>query len=346
MEKVGRNDPCPCGSGKKYKKCHGANEGSGGQTFMESLGMPNAATAVIKELEAGMDGMSFESAAEARRFMESFQIERNRAPITDFLGLSSEDMHLILHDPARAVPRLLDFKGALKEEDVPIIPLLRQALYLLRALARGPLRLTKAGYLDPDFVSEWYDAAFDLTESPGFRDIVRPRKESDGYPLFRTRDICERRGLVRAGSRRLELEPKGSALAAGGDFLGLYRELFVGELEQSGDEGFGYNDRFPPLAGQAVLFALFVLGKLPRKPLGDDEIIAPFARAFPSAGDFSEQPDRRVYLSIAFERPTQELGLARERPLLSRDIEEERSLELGPLYDRILSWRRQGPQSP
>jgi preprotein translocase subunit SecA len=24
--KVGRNDPCPCGSGKKYKKCHGAAE--------------------------------------------------------------------------------------------------------------------------------------------------------------------------------------------------------------------------------------------------------------------------------------------------------------------------------
>lgn len=23
IPKVGRNDPCPCGSGKKYKKCHG-----------------------------------------------------------------------------------------------------------------------------------------------------------------------------------------------------------------------------------------------------------------------------------------------------------------------------------
>ena len=23
-KKAGRNDPCPCGSGKKYKKCHGA----------------------------------------------------------------------------------------------------------------------------------------------------------------------------------------------------------------------------------------------------------------------------------------------------------------------------------
>jgi len=26
--KVGRNDPCPCGSGKKYKKCHGAEGGT------------------------------------------------------------------------------------------------------------------------------------------------------------------------------------------------------------------------------------------------------------------------------------------------------------------------------
>ena len=25
-EKIGRNDPCPCGSGKKYKKCCGANQ--------------------------------------------------------------------------------------------------------------------------------------------------------------------------------------------------------------------------------------------------------------------------------------------------------------------------------
>lgn len=28
--KIGRNDPCPCGSGKKYKKCHGLNENGAG----------------------------------------------------------------------------------------------------------------------------------------------------------------------------------------------------------------------------------------------------------------------------------------------------------------------------
>ncbi|HET9293477.1 MAG TPA: SEC-C metal-binding domain-containing protein, partial [Gemmatimonadales bacterium] len=26
MREVGRNDPCPCGSGKKYKKCHGVGK--------------------------------------------------------------------------------------------------------------------------------------------------------------------------------------------------------------------------------------------------------------------------------------------------------------------------------
>ena len=26
VEKIGRNDPCPCGSGKKYKKCCGKKE--------------------------------------------------------------------------------------------------------------------------------------------------------------------------------------------------------------------------------------------------------------------------------------------------------------------------------
>jgi preprotein translocase subunit SecA len=25
-KRTGRNDPCPCGSGKKYKHCHGAME--------------------------------------------------------------------------------------------------------------------------------------------------------------------------------------------------------------------------------------------------------------------------------------------------------------------------------
>ena len=31
--KVGRNDPCPCGSGKKYKACHESE----GEAFLQKL---------------------------------------------------------------------------------------------------------------------------------------------------------------------------------------------------------------------------------------------------------------------------------------------------------------------
>ena len=34
MAKIGRNDPCSCGSGKKYKNCHGAESNRGGPSRM------------------------------------------------------------------------------------------------------------------------------------------------------------------------------------------------------------------------------------------------------------------------------------------------------------------------
>jgi preprotein translocase subunit SecA len=47
MPKVGRNDPCPCGSGKKYKQCHGrqeqapANGGDGARVAPVSAQQPH-----------------------------------------------------------------------------------------------------------------------------------------------------------------------------------------------------------------------------------------------------------------------------------------------------------------
>jgi len=39
MRKVGRNEPCPCGSGKKYKNCHmGVEEAKGGKNKALILG--------------------------------------------------------------------------------------------------------------------------------------------------------------------------------------------------------------------------------------------------------------------------------------------------------------------
>lgn len=36
IEKVGRNDPCPCGSGKKYKQCCLAKKAPGGKRKLQA----------------------------------------------------------------------------------------------------------------------------------------------------------------------------------------------------------------------------------------------------------------------------------------------------------------------
>ena len=46
-EKVGRNDPCPCGSGKKYKKCCMAKEQKK-RSFTAKVLNPTAATTNVK----------------------------------------------------------------------------------------------------------------------------------------------------------------------------------------------------------------------------------------------------------------------------------------------------------
>ncbi len=51
MAKIGRNDPCPCGSGKKYKKCHLGDERAPGDAGSE--GMPAAKT-LGDRLNAGL----------------------------------------------------------------------------------------------------------------------------------------------------------------------------------------------------------------------------------------------------------------------------------------------------
>ncbi|MEK7285515.1 MAG: SEC-C metal-binding domain-containing protein, partial [Chloroflexota bacterium] len=55
--RVGRNDPCPCGSGKKYKRCHlGADVGEPGGPTGAEPGGPTAPreTAALHELDRGL----------------------------------------------------------------------------------------------------------------------------------------------------------------------------------------------------------------------------------------------------------------------------------------------------
>jgi len=369
--KIGRNDPCPCGSGKKYKKCHGAldsnsnvidasarfgqgDEGQShaenlhsllsnykpsdsGKTFMETLGTPNAATAELKRLKDIMAGKHFETKAEVEAFIKA-QIEaQSVAGIEDFLGLSSTDMRLILHEPAKAFDRLLELKGPLTSDDAEKIPLLREALYLLEKLKVEPLRLTSSGYLPPDFVGAWFDASFSLAEDQNLRAILRPKRESNGYDIRRVRTICEHGHLVIIDRGSLFRTNKGVELSTGPDYLALYRDLFIGLLELYADEKSDLNERVPWLAGHSILFGLYILGKKARATISREDMAKIYAAAFPAEQGLEEEQYRAHFVVAGCVKPAIDLGLIEERATLAKDA--DTSIRIGPLYERILKWR-------
>lgn len=54
MAKIGRNDPCPCGSGKKFKRCCGnkASEEHSGKGAAQPEQAPRTLTAAIEQIQA------------------------------------------------------------------------------------------------------------------------------------------------------------------------------------------------------------------------------------------------------------------------------------------------------
>ncbi len=51
--KIGRNDPCPCGSGRKYKNCCLEDQGSGSP--------PEGPAGVFAEIRQALQGRQFSS---------------------------------------------------------------------------------------------------------------------------------------------------------------------------------------------------------------------------------------------------------------------------------------------
>ena len=64
MSKTGRNDLCHCGSGQKFKKCHGAKgaTGGGGNLMLILVG-----AAILAAIVVGITSFTGEPAAGARQ---------------------------------------------------------------------------------------------------------------------------------------------------------------------------------------------------------------------------------------------------------------------------------------
>ncbi|GAB4189192.1 MAG: hypothetical protein Tsb0015_09780 [Simkaniaceae bacterium] len=82
MNKAGRNDPCPCGSGKKYKKCCGAKTAPGRKKIEAAVIHSNGGRGLFQMVkQAGeLYQMNKEDAEKKRQEKEQKKKEEEKKP--------------------------------------------------------------------------------------------------------------------------------------------------------------------------------------------------------------------------------------------------------------------------
>ena len=134
--KIGRNDPCPCGSGRKHKNCCLEDQGSGLHH--------DGPAGVFAEIRQALEGRQFSSLEELRAFTDRFMRQRNQASLDEFHGLSPEWMHRILVFPFDS-PELVTYAPLVApDSSAPILTLFG---LLAEAIGEKGLKPTAKGNL-------------------------------------------------------------------------------------------------------------------------------------------------------------------------------------------------------
>ncbi|MHB8707997.1 MAG: YecA family protein [Desulfuromonadales bacterium] len=333
--KTGRNDPCPCGSGLKYKKCCADKDAA------ESR-QPHPEMAAFKEeMHKALAGQSFGSLEEVNAFLREFSRQRGQAPKLDFHGLSAEQMHRLLYFPFES-PQLVTFPTVL--DGTPSTPIMTLFTLLAEAIGDKGLKPTATGNLPRNVCRE---AALAFLGEDGYREHTRfggINSEPDFAELHVTRLVAELAGLVRKYNGKFILGRECRKILAGQGAAGIYPRLFRAFVREY---NWGFLDRYPelPLVQQSFLFTLFLLKKHGIEWRSSEYYADAFLRAFPTL--VQEVPSEIMYLTPermvsgcyslrALDRFAEFLGLAEiERDPVNRYAREFRLRKL-PLLEQVV----------
>jgi len=270
IKAVRRNDPCPCGSGKKYKRCCLGRDTQG------TPGQGGAAEA-SEFLQQVLEGGQFNSLEEIQALVDQHTQQQNRRALDEFHGLSPEQMHRLLNFPLTS-PQLVRFPEIL--DSAPTAPILTLFELLTGAIGEQGLKPTARGNLPQKFCREaapvyWGEEKY--SENTRFRGINR---EDDFLDLHVTRLVAELAGLIRKYKGRFILTRECRRLLAKGGLASIYPRIFRTCIEQF---NWGYWDHYPEIRfiQQASLFTLHLLTRHGAAWLPHEFYEESFLRAFP-----------------------------------------------------------------
>jgi hypothetical protein len=318
----------------KYKKCCAGKQEGAAQTAGPG--------AVMEELRELLQGQNFASIEEANAFMRQHMQLRNLAPIVDFHGLSSEQMHRLLYFPFDT-PQLVSFPPRLATP--PEAPILTLFKLLADGIGEQGLKTTATGNLPRNFCREAQQAYLDEEEYQKRSRYGALRTETDFGEMHVTRVVAEQAKLVRKYSGKFILTKEGEKVLAEPEQPALYPRLLRAYAEEF---NWGYQDRYGemPFFQQSFLFTLYLLtkygGDWKSNSFYQDAFLGAFpdlASQVPPMGSYasSETVVRRCYSLRCLERFACFMGLAKmERP--ADRFAEEFKLRKLPLLDQVVQF--------
>lgn len=340
MPPIGRNDPCPCGSGMKYKHCHGRIGSAGGQS---------ALSGASQEIAAEMARHEFPSLEAAQRHLHEYVRIRNRTPLPEFNGLSPEEMAQLLYAPFDS-PGVIVIPVVLDSE--PTAEILDLFMFMAESLAGGGIKLTEKGNLPRALCRAAAERfATDAgSAGPFYLDGSMPNRESDFPALRVTRKVAELAGLVRKYRGHLELTRKAKRLVQEHGARGVYPALFRAFVE---DYNWAYMDGYPDLdlVQTSWAFTAYLLMRFGSETRSAGFYAEQFLNAFPAVtAEVEESPYEeprkvvaRCYQLRALERFAEFMGLVRvgyDRP--TRHFAELKITRL-PLLGEVVKFAGRSP---
>jgi hypothetical protein len=325
----GRNDPCPCGSGRKYKHC----------CLHTDDGPPVALQEFMAEFHQAMESREFESLEEAQAFADNFVRTSNASPSDEFLGLSPDQMSRFLGFPFDS-PDLWVFPTRL--DSPPSAPILTLFQMLVDAIGEKGLKTTATGNLPRKFVQE---AALQYSPDDELWDLLKTRvwTEPDFDALHTTRIVAELAGLIRKYKGKFILSRDCRKILAEQGLGGIYPRLL---RAYAGRFNWGYRDRYQeiPLIQDSFLFTLFVLSRYGNDWRQNTFYEDAFLKAFPLALEeveprsymTPEEEVRSCYSRRCLQNFAVFLGLTEIKPGTHRMIPKGFELRKTPLLDQAV----------
>lgn len=308
----------------------------------ESIGP--GASQVFDEMRSVMEGQHFESLEEAQALASDFMEEKNRQPQPEFLGLSPEQMHRLLHQPLVDTDDIVALNAEVSRKYYMAAPVVIETAYFLKRLNElQPLKATARGNLPLAFARELHD---NFPEDPDMHDF-KISSEEDDLKLMALRRMLAMCGWIKKRHNKFSLTRKGQRTVNTGfepdDFLHLIQSYMF-------KYNWGFRDRYPSLGiiQQAVFFSCYILHNKTGTFVHTDKLGEYFIRAYPMIPDelegypvieSAEQTVRDVFALRFVQRFCEYFGLIEVRRESKKRYRPDISVKTSSLFEMLFDWK-------